>query len=248
MSDTVNSISNISASFDLGPTGSLQFQFAKLQLAMAEICKTGAMDYIKQIQDSQDEQKKISAMMQSVRQLQADLKAGTDTTGELPADVVAYMKENQLAMPTYTSKAEIEQTKEVLARCEALRQNAVDGKGNCPWDKKASMMTAEDEKFFKDHGIKFDTKGNDRAHNPKEWDYNIQQLKAYQSTQRPLTADDVDVVIQSLQSKMDQIGSNTQQLMVFVQDFMGQYNSYLQGSNSVIQQGNQTLAELARVR
>jgi hypothetical protein len=36
--------------------------------------------------------------------------------------------------------------------------------------------------------------------------------------------------------------------MVFVQDFMGQYNSYLQGSNSVIQQSNQTLAELARAR
>jgi hypothetical protein len=36
--------------------------------------------------------------------------------------------------------------------------------------------------------------------------------------------------------------------MVFVQDYMGQYNSYLQGANSVIQQSNQTLAELARAR
>jgi hypothetical protein len=36
--------------------------------------------------------------------------------------------------------------------------------------------------------------------------------------------------------------------MVFVQDFMGQYNSYLQGANSVIQQSNQTLAELAKAR
>lgn len=29
---------------------------------------------------------------------------------------------------------------------------------------------------------------------------------------------------------------------------MGQYNSYLQGANSVIQQASQTLAELARAR
>jgi hypothetical protein len=31
-----------------------------------------------------------------------------------------------------------------------------------------------------------------------------------------------------------------------VQDFMGQYNSYLQGSNSTLQKGEQTLAEVAK--
>ena len=46
MSNTVNGIREISNSIDLGPTGSLQFQFAKLQLAMAELSKNGAMDYI----------------------------------------------------------------------------------------------------------------------------------------------------------------------------------------------------------
>jgi hypothetical protein len=33
-----------------------------------------------------------------------------------------------------------------------------------------------------------------------------------------------------------------------LQDFMGKYNSYLQRANSVIQQSNQTLGELARAR
>jgi hypothetical protein len=47
---------------------------------------------------------------------------------------------------------------------------------------------------------------------------------------------------------MDALGTDTQQKMVFVQDYMGQYNSYLQGANSVIQQSNQTLGELARAR
>ena len=46
----------------------------------------------------------------------------------------------------------------------------------------------------------------------------------------------------------DQLGTDTQQLMVFVQDYMGQYNSYLQGANSAIQQGNQTLQALATGR
>ncbi len=239
-------IGNISSSIDLGPTGSLQFQFAKLQLAMAEISKSGALDYMNQIQESQGEQKKVSEMMQSARQAQADAKAGKEA--QLSSEVMAYMKENNLAIPsTFSDKATVDQAKEVLARCEKLRQDAVDGKGNCPWDKKASMMTAEDEKFLKDHGIKFDTKGNDRAHNPTEWNYNIGQIKEYISSHSP-KAEDYDTVVQSLQARADSLGTNTQQLMVFVQDFMGQYNSYLQGSNSIIQQANQTLAELAKVR
>ena len=241
-----NSIRGISSNIDLGPTGSLQFQFAKLQLAMAELSKNGAMDYMNRIQDSQAEQKKVADMMQSVRQAQADVKAGKEAS--LSNDTLTYMKTEGLAVPsTFTDKATVDQAKEVLARCEKLRQDAVDGKGNCPWDKKASMMTAEDEKFLKDHGIKFDTTGNDRAHNPTEWSYNIGQIKEYISSHTP-KAEDYDTVLQSLQAKQDSLGSNTQQLMVFVQDYMGQYNSYLQGGNSVIQQANQTLAELAKVR
>jgi hypothetical protein len=34
--------------------------------------------------------------------------------------------------------------------------------------------------------------------------------------------------------------------MVFVQDFMGQYNSYLTGANTAIQQANQTLQTIVR--
>ncbi|GHT94760.1 hypothetical protein FACS1894116_09240 [Betaproteobacteria bacterium] len=62
------------------------------------------------------------------------------------------------------------------------------------------------------------------------------------------TKDQWDVAIESLKGRSEALGADTQQKMVFVQDFMGQYNSYLQGSNSVIQQSNQTLAELARAR
>jgi hypothetical protein len=56
------------------------------------------------------------------------------------------------------------------------------------------------------------------------WEYNIKSLQSYQET----------------------LGSNIQQQMVFVQDFMGQYNSYLTGCNSAIQQANQTLGTITR--
>ena len=243
---SVNNIRDIRSTIDLGPTTSLQFMFATLQLSMAEISKNGALDYMKQIQNSQDEQKQIAAMMQSSRQAQANAKESGST--DLPPETIAYMQANGLAIPKGENADKIKQAEEVLARCNKLKQDAVNGTGDCPWDKKASMMTEADQKFFKDNGIAYDTYGNDRAHNPTEWSYNIKQLEGFKANLKPYSPSDLDTVIQSLQARLDQVGSSTQQHMVYVQDFMGQYNSYLTGSNSVIQQANQTLAELAKTR
>ena len=48
------------------------------------------------------------------------------------------------------------------------------------------------------------------------------------------------------ESRLEELGTNTQQEMVYVQDYMGQYNSYLQGANTQIANSNQTLTNLAR--
>jgi hypothetical protein len=89
-----------------------------------------------------------------------------------------------------------------------------------------TAMSPETKEYMDQNGLAYDKTGNDRWMSKSEW----------------------DVAITSLQARMDSLGTDTQQKMVFVQDFMGQYNSYLQGANSVIQQSNQTLAELARTR
>jgi hypothetical protein len=182
---TVNtkSMSEVTSLIDLGPTGSLQFQFAKLQLAMSMICKEGALEYIDQIQETQDQQKQLLNMLQTARQLKADADNGK-----------------------YNGT------------------KASDGKTKIPDD--CSEMPAEMVKYMDKYGLAYDKEDNDNFHDKDEW----------------------DVAIQSLQAKLDNIGSETQQLMVFVQDYMGQYNSYLQGTNSVIQQANQTLGELAKAR
>ena len=165
------SVSGIMNSIDLGPTGSIQFMFAKLQLAQAELAKTGAMQNIEKIQRSQEDQKECSEMIKRATELQNQAKnLGEKATTAMPDDMVAYFAKKGLKP---------------------------DGAGN-----------------------------NDKLHTKDEWDYNIQQLTAYR----------------------DKIGTDTQQLMVFVQDFMGQYNSYLQGANSAIQQGNQTLQSIATGR
>ena len=170
---SMTSLSEIMQSIDLGPTGSVQMMFAKLQLAQSQICKNQAESYMQQIEDIQSEQKKCA---------------------------------------------------EMIAKARDLQQAAKNGTGDCSWDSKASMMPQEMADYYKQHGLSYDTKGNDLANNADEWDYNLKSLTNYQ----------------------EQIGNKTQTLMVYLQDFIGQYNSYLQGANTQIANANQTLTNLAR--
>jgi hypothetical protein len=184
-------IRTITNSIDLGPSGSLQFEFAKLQMALSQAAKENAMGYIDQIKSSQDEQKQASAFLNAARSLQS--QATESTTTDMSAAMYDYMKANNLAG-----------TKEVSVALGGPPQVNENGE----------VITSPNAT----------------------------------GTGYPLNKDEWAVAITSLQSHLDRLGSNTQQLMVFVQDFMGQYNSYLQGSNSAIQQSNQTLSELARTR
>lgn len=56
----------------------------------------------------------------------------------------------------------------------------------------------------------------------------------------------VNFLIDGVNQRMDELGAECQKKMVMVQDFMGQYNSYAQGSNAAIQSGNQQLQGIAR--
>ncbi len=57
---------------------------------------------------------------------------------------------------------------------------------------------------------------------------------------------DLDTMIASLEAAQEEVSSDVQQEMVYVQDYMGQYNSYTQGASSAISSANETLKTLAR--
>jgi hypothetical protein len=151
---------------DLGPTQSVQFLFAKLQMAQSQICKAQAETYMSMIEDIQAEQKLTAQMIEDARKLQNEAKTNNKTT----------------TMP----------------------QTMID--------------------FFNDRGLSFDLTGGYTTHNADEWDYNIKTLTNYQ----------------------EQIGNNTQTLMIYLQDFIGQYNSYQEGAMSAVSSATQTLRSIAR--
>ena len=155
---------------DLGPTQSIKFLFAKLQMAQSQICKAQAETYMSMIEDIQAEQQLTAKMIEEARSLQN----------------------------------------------EATEKDAKSAK--------TTEMSPEMVKFFNDRGLPIENTGNDYKHFKEEWDYCLKSLTNYQ----------------------EQIGNNTQTLMIYLQDFIGQYNSYQEGAMSAISEGTQTLRSIAR--
>ena len=100
---------------------------------------------------------------------------------------------------------------DMLQRCRVL-QNQAEESGS------PTEMPADIRAFMDKNNLAYDLTNDDSLCNKEEW----------------------DVAIQSLQSYQEQVGTDIQTQMVYVQDFMGQYNSYTQGANSAIQSGMQT--------
>ena len=87
----------------------------------------------------------------------------------------------------------------------------------------ATAMPGEMQEYMLKNGLAYDTTGDDLDMTYEEW----------------------DVAISSLESRMEMLGVQTQQLMVYLQDFIGQYNSYQEGANQQVN-GNQTISSLSR--
>ena len=138
---------------------------------------------------------------------------------KLQMELAASAKDSALGYIDQIEQAQKDQ-KEIADMLQQCRQLQADAKtsGGC------TTMPDNIVKFMDKNGLAYDKTGNDTLHNKDEWDVAIQSLQAYQ----------------------EQIGTDIQTQMVYVQDFMGQYNSYTQGANSAIQSGMQTLSSVAR--
>ncbi|MCF0253492.1 MAG: hypothetical protein HUK26_04070 [Duodenibacillus sp.] len=162
----MSSLSQLLNDIDMGPCDSIQFAYAKLQLAQSMLCKNKAESKLKEIEEKQAEQQKVAKMISDARKLQNQAETS----------------------------------------------------------KKCTTMPAEMVQYFKDHDLAYDKDGNDNNHSKDQWAYNIQSLTNYQES----------------------LSNGTQTDMVLLQDFISQYNSYLQGASSQVSQAGQTLTALAR--
>jgi hypothetical protein len=117
---------------------------------------------------------------------------------------------------------EITQIQDKQKECAEMISRARELQNKAKTDGGTTEMPADMVKYFNDNGLAIENTGKDNYHNKDEWDYNLKSLTNFQ----------------------EQIGTKTQTLMVYLQDFIGQYNSYLQGANKAITDSNQTLQSI----
>lgn len=159
---------------------------------------------------------------------------GTNTSvnylfAKLQMELAASAKESASKYIKQIEYAQKEQKEvaDMLQRCRQLQEQAKESGGvtEMPTDVRKYMDRNNLTYDLTTGGVKNPTKETaDSLHDKDQW----------------------NTAIQSLQSMQEVIGAEIQTYMVYVQDFMGQYNSYSQGANAAIQSGMQTLTSLAR--
>ncbi|SIO28634.1 hypothetical protein [Halodesulfovibrio marinisediminis] len=101
--------------------------------------------------------------------------------------------------------------------------------------------------WMKDHGYKVSSSGEradeaaKKTHMNKNIFLGIQKLVGIKTTDVFLTNDDIKAAIPRITTHIESLSTDTQSQMIRLQDFMGQYNNYLQGAHRTTGDGKQTL-------
>jgi hypothetical protein len=243
---SVNSISGVDSPVDFGATPSRELTLAMLQLKYSEASKNSATKIMDEIDTIQANQKKANALYQEALKQQ---KAATATakTG-MNAEMLKYMEENELSFTGAAAEYDSWSATEVLAWFKKYC-NQISGNNRLLLydfsDRAKRPVETEKGKYFWDvteDKVSMEGVGWLRELNIAYLD-SIERPKGY-----PQDSAGWDTAVSSLKTHLDTMGTETQRKMVFAQDFMGQYNSYLSGAHSVIQQFIQNMGEMARMR
>lgn len=111
---------------------------------------------------------------------------------------------------------EQEECAEMIGRAREL-QNEAKTKGA------TTAMPDDMLAYFSAHGLSLPDKANASAYSPDNWDVALKSLTDYQES----------------------LGNKTQTQMTFLQDFIGQYNSYLQSANAQVKTAGQSLSSIS---
>lgn len=219
---------------DLGPAGnSVQLMFAALQLSQSRLCKDEAVKHMKEIQTTQQLQKDLSAKIAEARRLQDAAKE--KGTAEATQEFVDFCKANGITLPNdgkpVTSFKLNEWGKALIAEFEWQLRDVLKGKD-------INNLNESDIKAIVD-------KLKECGHGGRPINATIESISTKETAIR-FTAKEWDTIVKDLTSKQELLGSSTQTTMVYLQDFIGQYNSFLQGANSAIATANQVLAGIAK--
>lgn len=258
---TVHSVSEQSTS-ELEHTGSVQFMYAMLQMELAQSNKDAALEKIDGIKAAQEQSKAYTAQMNELRNMQQQMDSLQEQLDALGGNYTMddlFCKEDL--------DAEITRMNNAITEINAKLAEAPD-------DNSATVQVSKELQDYvngMDPNLMVDMQrgGGDQAH----FDYELQGgLKVFEARLEVLeqasalyddmaalcdkagittnggtiNSDTIKSAIANLEGEQESVSADIQQEMVYVQDYMGQYNAYTQGSSSAISEANETLKTLAR--
>jgi hypothetical protein len=111
----------------------------------------------------------------------------------------------------------------------------------------SSTLPREWIEFFGQNDIKFCLRYDDAHMKMALQDLSAGQIEGgKRPTGIEISADEWQINIDALNAYRTTLGVDTQQKMVYVNDYMGQYNAYLTGANSAIKMQSEILINMAR--
>lgn len=244
---------------------SVQFMYAQLQMELASANKDKALEKIESIRIDQQTSANYTSTINAMR----DLKGyDCEKYGDLPTSKSEIESELATAKAALADLKALEDTDSEYAKANK--------KNSDTWKTQDSSTNYwYENKYIKDASA-FDPLrvGGKTDHNIGEIQSGIKALEtriaALENMQTIVTAqtatdpatnilsdcnitisghftdDNLDSWIASFEASQEEIGTDIQQEMVFIQDYMGQYNSYTQGASSAISEANDTLKTVAR--
>lgn len=259
MSLSVNQTSGTDAvnGLNFGTGGNVQLIFAQLQMELAKTNKNAALDKIEDIRLQQSDSAAYTETINAMRTLSS---YDVEKYGEIPTDPKELQAEIDACQAAYddvktTYEAHKDDTSHTHALSTATHNYWNENQYVKGLDGYEDLQRGSDNKHYP-----YELKGGMEALSER-----LNALKAMQTAISTQTSDKVSVIndcgislksdfssddvkqwIASLEATQEELGTDIQQQMVFVQDYMGQYNSYTQGASSAVSDSSETLKTVAR--
>lgn len=232
---------------------SIQSAYAGMQLAQAKLCKEQSQNKMEAVQQIQERQSKITALIAKCREEKAN------NGGVMSEETFNAMKAlglstdpNALEEGWYEIKPGPEMDKMIDEMQKAWDRSPENSDGR-KWmdDWLPALRKARSEgKSFSLNGQNKTNLQNAMSHCGNDtWNTFKSALKAGSGEEghkaAPQNENRWEFNLKSMTNYQEQVGAKTQSTMVSLQDIIGQYNAYLQGANAAIDRANQLLAKLA---
>ena len=216
---------------DRDPGDNARLRFIDLQFKYALANKEGGHKLIDQLEKDHTDQQTLNAVAKQLGELKAQGSAGTPTS--LSQDTVKILRNLGIQVNLTTEGA---CKADRLMKLDALLEKAKK-------DGSSIRLTKEDAEglggLFNEGDVV----------NLSDISVKIKEVKnGDHDNHAKITLDNLDTLIQSIQSKVESLGSRMQQTTMEAQDLLAKFSSFLGGVNSAAQKDNQVLGETTRMR